>query len=199
MLRILIIAMVLLGAILFFNREQPAPVHRSGVLVSGTPQQTPPQDTQLVTVGDYLLLPLAEFNLEARVLGRENYRFGREADLSPMDLALGWGEMSDSAILSRIEISQSNRFYFWRTERFPIPRRQIETQSANMHLIPANDYVAGKMDEVQAGDLVHFSGQLVEARAEDGWRWRSSLTREDTGNGACELVLVKDLYILPPP
>jgi hypothetical protein len=36
---------------------------------------------------------------------------------------------------------------------------------------------------------------LIEAQASDGWRWRSSLTREDTGNGACELVLVKSLSI----
>ena len=28
-------------------------------------------------------------------------------------------------------------------------------------------------------------------RAPDGWRWRSSLTREDTGAGACELVWVE--------
>ena len=26
--------------------------------------------------------------------------------------------------------------------------------------------------------------------AADGWRWRSSLTRDDSGGGACELVYV---------
>ncbi|MFW1676222.1 hypothetical protein ACFVYJ_00370 [Pontibacter sp. JAM-7] len=199
MLRILLLFIALIGAVLWFNKEPPASMGHSGVLVPSTPLQAPPDDTNLVTMDDYLLLPLAEFSMQGRVLGRENYRFGREAELSPMDLALGWGEMSDSAVLARIDISQSNRFYYWRTERFPIPRKQIETQSANMHLIPATDYIAGKMDEVRPGDLVQFSGQLVEARAEDGWRWRSSLTRQDTGNGACELVLVRDLFILPPP
>jgi hypothetical protein len=43
---------------------------------------------------------------------------------------------------------------------------------------------------VRAGDRVRIEGWLVEATAPDGWRWRSSLTREDTGNGACELVYV---------
>jgi hypothetical protein len=36
-------------------------------------------------------------------------------------------------------------------------------------------------------------GYLVEARGADGWRWRSSLTREDTGAGACELIWVESV------
>ena len=39
----------------------------------------------------------------------------RESDLAPVDLALGWGRMSDEAILKDIQISQSGRFYFWHT------------------------------------------------------------------------------------
>jgi hypothetical protein len=38
-------------------------------------------------------------------------------------------------------------------------------------------------------------GYLVEVRGRDGFRWRSSLTREDTGNGACELVWVEKLDV----
>jgi hypothetical protein len=32
-----------------------------------------------------------------------------------------------------------------------------------------------------------------------GWRWRSSLTRDDTDPGACELVYAEDLTIDPRP
>jgi hypothetical protein len=41
--------------------------------------------------------------------------------------------------------------------------------------------------------VVTLRGRLVEASGADGWRWRSSLTREDSGAGACELVLVDAL------
>ena len=30
----------------------------------------------------------------------------------------------------------------------------------------------------------------IQVEADDGWRWRSSTTREDTGDGACEVVYV---------
>ena len=57
----------------------------------------------------------------------------------PEDLALGWGRMSDSDVLAKIDITQSGRFYYWHVDDFPIPRREIETSSANMHMIPSDD------------------------------------------------------------
>jgi len=125
------------------------------------------------------------------VLGVERYRFDRGAQLSPLDLALGWGPMSDSAVLSKIDISQGGRFYYWHVDQLPVPRRVIETDSANMHLIPADDAVAGQFDQARVGSVVSLAGYLVEARAPDGWHWRSSLARDDTGAGACELIWVE--------
>lgn len=75
----------------------------------------------------------------------------------------------------------------------PIPRREIETHSANMHMIPANDSVARSLARVGKDDRIRLSGKLVRIEADDGWRWVSSLSREDTGAGACELVWVESL------
>ena len=135
--------------------------------------------------------PLAGFSVAARVLSRKSYGSGREADFSPVDLALGWGPMRDDAVLSRLDISQSGRFYRyrWRDEP-PIPPDDIVRSSANMHLVPANSAVADALDAVDAGDHVRIDGWLVQIDANDGWRWRSSLTREDSGAGACELIYV---------
>jgi len=144
-------------------------------------------------LGEYTLHLLAEFALDARVLARERYRLGREAELSPWDYALGWGRMADADIARQFTIRQSGRWYYWRTDQLPIPQREVETSSANMHLIPANDQVRQALDGISAGDNVRLRGFLVEARGQDGWRWRSSLTREDTGDGACELILVTEL------
>lgn len=145
---------------------------------------------------EYTITELAKFHVKAKVLAKENYYVGREADLSPTDLALGWGRMSDESVLANIEISQSNRFYRWRVESFPIPRREIETHSANMHLIPANDSIKSDIDNVQPGEIIEISGSLVNVTAPDGWRWISSQTRNDIGNGACELIWVESLRVV---
>jgi hypothetical protein len=146
--------------------------------------------------GKYELEALASFDIEARVLSKENYYADRESELVPVDLALGWGAMSDSSVLEKLSIGQSGRFYFYRWENEP-PRSpsEIASHSANMHLIPASPPIEAKIKSVRVGQVVHIVGQLVEARAPDGWHWRSSLTREDTGAGACELVRVESIEI----
>lgn len=137
------------------------------------------------------LQPLAGFSIEARVLSREDYSLGREADYSPTDLALGWGRMSDAAVLSRLDISQSSRWYHYRWHGDPpIPPDEIVRSSANMHMIPSDATVAASLRAVEPGKRVRIDGWLVQVDASDGWHWRSSTTREDSGDGACEVVYV---------
>jgi hypothetical protein len=180
----------------WYGWPSPEVRHGPGAVAAGAPvQQALSGSAPRLDKAGYEIRPLASFEVEARVLGVERYRFDRGADLSPVDLALGWGRMSDTAVLERISISQSQRFYYWRTPEFPIPRREIETSSANMHMIPAGATIARQLDEVRRGQIVRISGYLVEARGADGWLWKSSLTREDTGNGSCELVWVERLEV----
>ncbi|MNC17949.1 hypothetical protein D3C75_658420 [compost metagenome] len=149
-------------------------------------------------LGNHRLQALQPFQLEeALVLGREDYRFDRGAQVSPTDLALGWGPMADLGISRQIEIRQSNRWYYWWADELPIPRREIERHSANMHMIPASAAVAATLDRLQEGARIRLSGQLVRVDGDDGFRWVSSLSREDTGSGACELVWVEELAVLP--
>ena len=137
------------------------------------------------------LQPLAGFSVDARVLSREDYLAGRESDLSPTDLALGWDRMRETPVLERLEISQSGRWYQYRWQgEPPLPPQEIARSSANMHMIPADRAVAAALARIDAGDRVRIDGWLVEAVTPDGWRWRSSTTRDDTGSGACELVYV---------
>lgn len=135
------------------------------------------------------LTPLAGFSLDARVLSRRDYGRDREAELSPTDLALGWGRMTEDAVLDRLAISQSGRWYHYRWQgEPPLPPREIARSSANMHLIPASGAIARQLEAVRPGDRVRIDGWLIEAHAADGWRWRSSTSRTDTGAGACEVI-----------
>ena len=137
------------------------------------------------------LTPLAGLSVEARVLSREDYRSGRESDLSPTDLALGWARMTEDAVIDALDIRQSSRWYRYEwSDQPPLPPDEIVRSSANMHMIPGNDGIAQALAGVRKGERVRIEGWLVEAKASDGWRWRSSTRRDDTGSGACEVVYV---------
>lgn len=98
------------------------------------------------------------------------------------------GSMSDTEIIKQIVITQCNRFYHWHVDSFPIPHEEIETHSANIHMIPATDDIGRRLKSIRPGEIVHVKGYLVEINGKDGYHWRSSLTRSDTGDGACELI-----------
>lgn len=173
-------------------------VHPPGVLVHEAPRQRPVEGSQVIKLEDYRLTPRALFELRARVLSREDYRWDAGADLAPVDLALGWGAMSDQAVLDRIEVSQGARWYRTRYD-YPAPMadREIIRQSGNMHMVPANAAVRARLKEIRRGDLVWLRGYLVDADHDSGFRWRTSLSREDTGDGACELFYIERITIEP--
>ncbi len=169
----------------------------AGVFAPDIPLQGSIQSPTKISFDHYTLTPLASFEIKAKVLAKENYNFGRESELSPTDLALGWGRMSDESVIEQLEISQSGRWYRWNTlsNEFPIPRNEIELSSANMHIIPADSLVADNLKRIVKGDIVAIKGSLVKVDSADGWHWVSSLTRNDTGAGACELIYVESLTI----
>ena len=157
----------------------------------GAPLQTPAPALPPFRLAAADLQPLAGFSIDARVLSRKDYALGREATLSPTDLALGWGRMREDAVLERLDISQSSRWYHYRWQGHPpLPPEEIQLSSANMHMIPADATVANTLRGVREGETVRIDGWLVEARSPDGWRWRSSTSRDDSGGGACEVVYV---------
>ena len=153
-----------------------------------------PNISQMTTQQGVQINALERYEGAFRVLSREDYNLGREAEFSPMDIAVGWGDMANPQIYKQIDVSQSNRWYHWRIDHQPpISLREIATHSANMHLVPVNAYVASQMKKIKKDDLVYLKGSLIEIQTKDGCHWKSSLSREDTGNGACELMQVNQI------
>ena len=195
---ILVIVVVLLAVLATRDWMERDIHHAPGVLVPEQPVQISLGKTDSILLNGYYLNPRADFQIRARVLSRENYRWDTESDISPMDLALGWGAMSDQAVLDRISIEQRSRWYFTRYEApAPLSDRQIIRSSSNMHMVPADSAVREELERIRVGDVVQLYGSLVDVDSDSGWKWRTSLSREDTGNGACEIVYVQNVVIEP--
>lgn len=167
-------------------------------IVNRDPVQTNLQAKQEIRFKEYSIFPQADFDIEARVLSSRRYFFGKEADLAPVDLALGWRQMSDCRLLKSLKITQQFRWYYYRWKGAPpIPPKDIISSSANMHLIPATPEVSRIIKRVRRGDIVRFSGALVNVSDRTGWHWNSSMKRTDTGDHSCEVVWVEEFEVLP--
>lgn len=194
---LLIAALALAGGVALALWPERAIRHPPGETAPDPPEQELLEETPVWMRGDYMLTALATYRIRARVLGRERYYLDDESELSPIDLVLGWGPMSDQAVVDAIDIDQGFRAYTWWTDAAPVPFREIELSSANVHILPANDAIEDEVLDLDSGELVELSGYLVQVEGDDGWKWKTSLTREDTGNGACEVFWVDE--VLRPP
>lgn len=184
-------AWVLLGAGCATRVDGPP-----GVVAPGEPAQTALLEGDApFRHKDHTITPLARFEVTGRVLGTRRYLVDREARLVPVDVALGWGPMSDASVLRDLRFTQMARAFMWAADELPIEREDIERHAANMHPIPADGAVARAIARLRPGQVVTLRGLLVQVDARDGWEWTSSLSREDTGTGACELVWVESVEV----
>jgi len=193
--RIFIFSVIALGFLIIRDWDSGPVGHPAGILVAEKPLQVDLQPSMFM-LDDYQLTRKASFDIRARVLSKEPYYLNRTADLAPIDLALGWGAMSDSAVLERIDISQSARWYRTRYDfPSPIPDQEIIASSSNMHMIPAGKGIEKTLKKLREGDIVQIRGYLVDVDHDSGWHWRSSMSRTDSGDGACELVYVESINV----
>ena len=191
-----VVGLLMAGCVGYFlyDRASQQRITRSGP-VAEAPLQSSTSAPAIQREG-YAIEPVASYTVRARVLSVERYRMGREADLSPVDFALGWGPMSDGAVLDRLKISQANRWYQYRWQDSPpVDPSIIARTSANTHLVPADDRIKSRLLEVRQGAVVSLNGYLINVRHADGWTWRSSLTRDDAGGGSCELMWVTEVKV----
>jgi len=187
--KVILLAVLIVGG--FWQHDQNRVIeHAPGVLINNSPLQRNLKSAAVIQHKGYELTPQADFIVEARVLSREKYFMDASAELSPLDLALGWRSMSDTSVINKLDIEQKVRFYTWRMERSPISLQEVIQNSSNMHMIPATDKVEKQLGEIRKGSLVRISGKLVNIRNNQGFTWNSSMKRTDTGAGACEVVYV---------
>ena len=157
-------------------------------------------DLQPYDKENYSIIPIKKYQVAARVLKRENYYYSEGSDVMPIDLVLGWNIMSDLNVIksNSIKISQSNRFYFWHIPNFDnLSREKIEKNSANTHVGGINKEITEQLKNINQNDLVYLEGYLVNIVNKNNKHYfKSSVTRDDTGAGACEVLIIEKVKIL---
>ena len=120
-----IVALAAAGVWQGYNRWQLRPVRPSdGPIAPDDPLQADADGATPTALGRWHLTPRARYDITARILAREDYRFDRLSDLIPEDLALGWGPMSDNKVIRAFDISN-------RTIACTVPLASVENSSVN--------------------------------------------------------------------
>lgn len=173
-----------------------------GIKVTDEPIQINlPKEKQYTFNKDgFSLTVVAEFSGKGRVLHTKTYSRGEPSKLSPIDLSIGWKQMSDDSIIKHLKIHQDHRFVKWRPKEWDgkTSWRKITRNAANIHIIPINKEILNIVENLDNGEVIEFSGKLVRVKRPNwpGWSWNTSMTRGDTGNGACEILYLEGIETL---
>jgi hypothetical protein len=107
--------------------------------------------------------------------------------------------MSDQTADDTIQWRQSGSCYHYEwSHASPYDGLTIAAHSANIHIMPATDNLGNALRTIGKNDIIYMEGYLVDIEA-DGYgqegNIRTSLTREDSGKGACEILYVTRLVV----
>lgn len=187
-LLILIIIMAFVNWNFYFASSEEE-ITKVPINVSDEPYQNILSDSQIIMMDRYEIIPLAEYKITARVLSKKHY--ADDIKISPIDFALGWGDMGDLSYSENVQISQSGRWYFYRYFNSDVDRDNIRLHSSNHHIIPANKNITRTIYSVKEGEIVSLNGYLVEVKLNGNRVIKSSLSRDDQSSGACEVFYVE--------
>lgn len=155
----------------------------------------------------YWIVPRFSYELAGEVLISDHYWTGPMADISPVDLSIGWGYLVHPKIQKHLVYDHGNRFYTWRfapgtPREIRRGRAYIITHSSNNHLIPANETIEHALKNARDGDNIRLKGYLVDVHKFDkksGQRtaklWKTSVHRRDHGASGCEIMFVHEARI----
>lgn len=142
----------------------------------------------------YTLTPKADYQLAGVVVSKETYSYDWNSEISPVDLAIVWGKLAEDENEKYVSFSQRNRWYFYEYKpESPLDNSYIISHSSNNHVIPATKNIALALKKIGERDKVILEGLLVNVNGTYKGKkvyWNTSLTRQDTGNGSCELFYV---------
>jgi len=199
------IALVVFFALLTIHRFLPSiPL---AILPHRSTQPPDPADEPIqknLPAGDSILAHRARlkaratFSAMVEVVSIERYRFDAASFIIPYDIAVIWGGLRDEPYHSNVRYHQNGRFYIWGTSSLDLDRNFITAHSANIHLIPASSRLKRVLGLVRSGNIVKLSGLLVDVEGtggKEGFRWATSLSRQDDGAGACETLYLKEIAV----
>lgn len=159
---------------------------QAGIAFPAEPNQKAISPVQW-TAKENQITALAEYELEGLLLFNIAYRKAfDEFQLSPLDLVVSWGPLSDSSVLQKVKFGHGHRVVYLEAQS---PSFNPGLFLSHIHAIPASEKIEHALAALNEDQGVYLKGKLVRVER-NGWLpWESSLSRTDSG---CEIMWVEE-------
>ncbi len=176
--------------------------------VTHEPAQTPTMVAPFaVTAGgvEYRIKPVFDYEIDGLIVSEHDSDSWHDivhADwndrINVVDLCMVWGVNAAEGAYRRMQFSSGQFVCYWRTRTLADARADHVRALSNNHLLTDDPRLAKRLRELHVGDQVRLRGQLVEYSHDHGFAFHrgTSVTRDDTGDGACETIFVRELTVI---
>jgi len=207
-MRFLLLVLLLggIGGVHWYLHDRQV-THRPGVLARDEPRIVLGSDAPgWSDAHGFMYRPLGRFYWRVVVVARKNYSMDEFAHLSPTDLAIVWGPLSAPEAYSQLKWEQMGSPF---AGRFVAPEIRRGTELAerssaeieaylvanltHLHTIPADRAIASTLAGIRPGQVVQFSGTLVDVKSPSGAHYTSSLALHDHD---CEIAWIDELELI---
>jgi hypothetical protein len=215
-LNIIFVVAILLWVFSWSKRHEFPPIDRILPETYLAPVQTPTDNLPLSPERkdgkfQYDVQPLFDYELTGLVvskhLSEEDIGMRDHAAhgdfLNSMDLCVVWGENISSGVYRKMTFHNDDWSCQPAFKRNTVREDWVKYQGtalSNNHVLSGNFNADEVLAAIRPGDQIRIKGKLVKYRRadKDGPYRSSSVVREDTGNGACEIIYVTSARILKP-
>jgi hypothetical protein len=155
----------------------------------------------------YIIKPLFNYELYGMIVSYHHssslldYYHEKWKDyLNIKDVCVIWDKNIESGIYEKLKFSNGS-FTCYVNSKSNIAREEwLKYNNANLsnnHLLSNNEEINKKILSAKRGDQIYFKGYLIEYSIKnEDFKRGSSVTRTDSGDGACETIFIEDFQIL---
>lgn len=205
-LNVLLLAVFTLTLVAWLRKDVLPPTSSMLPVLQQDPVQTPTDEKTFdfkYAGAYYRIKPVAEYELWGLVVSHNNiaspfdiYHTNDAVDFR--DICVIWGQNVLTGDHRDIDFWSEPWTCNFKTDSWDVYNRFRLDQISNTHMLSDSPRVRERARAAEVGDQVTFRGLLVDycPELEPEALRRTSTTREDTGNGACEVMLVREFKVL---
>jgi len=206
-----LLILLAVAAVFYFwqNKATLPPTEELVGAVFTQPTQVPTDQTEFdfhYEGTDYVIEPVANYELSGLVVSHNDiFEFGDiyhdETSVDVRDLCVVWGAGLENDVHLGLEYWSEPWSCWFEAKDRESYQRFDRNSLGNNHLLADNRQIREAVWNTGIGDQVYMRGLLINYYPADKpeWRRETSTVRDDTGNGACEVLFVDEFEVLDAP
>jgi len=180
----------------YFLWEQRPVRYGGGITVESKPMVDRIAFPNAIETENYAIIPRYKIEGTVRIIAKKRYWLDDMRHISSVDLLLAWDRMSDEDLLRQMLVKINDRSYQVQMTKPPFQRGNIHENLIMAHSIPASEQISDKLKSIRRGQLIHFSGYIVNIENRTGNEWISPVRNHWPQQRSSQWIWFEDLEFI---